>query len=113
VAGSTLEGEESALLDAWPRLLAADAQLLMVLAPRHPSGSSTWLHCLRDRAFRGRGGRIGGRDRAPGPLSPAQSCCWIQSASASIYSLPACVCGGSVAERADTIRGAANWRFPL
>jgi 3-deoxy-D-manno-octulosonic-acid transferase len=36
VAGSTLEGEESALLEAWPQLLAADPQLAMVLAPRHP-----------------------------------------------------------------------------
>ncbi|MGH9562272.1 MAG: 3-deoxy-D-manno-octulosonic acid transferase, partial [Terracidiphilus sp.] len=36
VAGSTLEGEEAALLDAWPQLLAADPQLAMVLAPRHP-----------------------------------------------------------------------------
>jgi 3-deoxy-D-manno-octulosonic-acid transferase len=36
VAGSTLEGEETALLEAWPRLLRADPQLTMVLAPRHP-----------------------------------------------------------------------------
>ena len=36
VAGSTLEGEESALMDAWPRLTAADPQLVLVLAPRHP-----------------------------------------------------------------------------
>jgi 3-deoxy-D-manno-octulosonic-acid transferase len=36
VAGSTLEGEEAALLAAWPRLLEADPQLAMVLAPRHP-----------------------------------------------------------------------------
>jgi 3-deoxy-D-manno-octulosonic-acid transferase len=36
VAGSTLEGEEAALLEAWPRLLAADPGLAMVLAPRHP-----------------------------------------------------------------------------
>jgi 3-deoxy-D-manno-octulosonic-acid transferase len=36
VAGSTLEGEEAALLEAWPRLLEADARLAMVLAPRHP-----------------------------------------------------------------------------
>jgi 3-deoxy-D-manno-octulosonic-acid transferase len=36
VAGSTLEGEESALLEAWPRLLEAHPQLAMVLAPRHP-----------------------------------------------------------------------------
>jgi 3-deoxy-D-manno-octulosonic-acid transferase len=36
VAGSTLEDEEAALVEAWPRLLASDAQLAMVLAPRHP-----------------------------------------------------------------------------
>jgi 3-deoxy-D-manno-octulosonic-acid transferase len=36
VAGSTLEGEEAALVDAWPRLLEADPRLAMVLAPRHP-----------------------------------------------------------------------------
>ena len=36
VAGSTLEGEESALLQAWPQLLAADPNLILVLAPRHP-----------------------------------------------------------------------------
>jgi 3-deoxy-D-manno-octulosonic-acid transferase len=36
VAGSTLEGEEAALLEAWPRLLEADSQLAMVLAVRHP-----------------------------------------------------------------------------
>jgi len=36
VAGSTLEGEETALLEAWPRLLEADERLAMVLAPRHP-----------------------------------------------------------------------------
>src|SRR5215468_7400913 len=36
VAGSTLEGEEAALLDAWPRLLERHPDLAMVLAPRHP-----------------------------------------------------------------------------
>jgi len=36
VAGSTLDGEEAALLEAWPRLLQADPSLLLVLAPRHP-----------------------------------------------------------------------------
>jgi 3-deoxy-D-manno-octulosonic-acid transferase len=36
VAGSTLEGEEAALLRAWPLLLEADPQLSLVLAPRHP-----------------------------------------------------------------------------
>jgi 3-deoxy-D-manno-octulosonic-acid transferase len=36
VAGSTLEGEEAALLEAWPRLVEADPNLALVLAPRHP-----------------------------------------------------------------------------
>ncbi len=36
VAGSTLEGEEAVLLNAWPSLLAAEPQLIMVVAPRHP-----------------------------------------------------------------------------
>jgi 3-deoxy-D-manno-octulosonic-acid transferase len=36
VAGSTLEGEESVLLEVWPRLLAADPNLVLILAPRHP-----------------------------------------------------------------------------
>jgi len=36
VAGSTLEGEEAALLEAWPRLLESDPKLAMVLAVRHP-----------------------------------------------------------------------------
>ena len=36
VAGSTLDGEEAALLEAWPSLLEAAPNLAMVLAPRHP-----------------------------------------------------------------------------
>jgi len=36
VAGSTLEGEEAALLEAWPRLLESDPDLILLLAPRHP-----------------------------------------------------------------------------
>jgi 3-deoxy-D-manno-octulosonic-acid transferase len=41
VAGSTLEGEESELVEAWPRLLAEDPQLVLVLAPRHPERFSS------------------------------------------------------------------------
>ena len=41
VAGSTLEGEESALLEAWPRLLERDPELVMILAPRHPERFGT------------------------------------------------------------------------
>ena len=36
VCGSTLEGEDTALLDCWPALLEACPTLVMVLAPRHP-----------------------------------------------------------------------------
>jgi 3-deoxy-D-manno-octulosonic-acid transferase len=36
VAGSTLEGEEAALVEAWGRVLAADTNLVLVIASRHP-----------------------------------------------------------------------------
>jgi 3-deoxy-D-manno-octulosonic-acid transferase len=36
VCGSTLEGEERMLLDAWPAVLEAEPRAVMVLAPRHP-----------------------------------------------------------------------------
>jgi 3-deoxy-D-manno-octulosonic-acid transferase len=41
VTGSTLDGEEAALLEAWPRLLEADSQLAIVLAVRHPERFAT------------------------------------------------------------------------
>ena len=52
VAGSTLEGEESALLEAWPQLLAADPQLVMVLAPRHPERFSAVAALLERSGIR-------------------------------------------------------------
>ena len=36
VCGSTLEGEEQVLLDAWPAVLAAEPSAVMMMAPRHP-----------------------------------------------------------------------------
>jgi 3-deoxy-D-manno-octulosonic-acid transferase len=36
VCGSTLEGEEQLLLNAWPRLTADNPDLRIILAPRHP-----------------------------------------------------------------------------
>ncbi|HEX8812327.1 MAG TPA: glycosyltransferase N-terminal domain-containing protein, partial [Terracidiphilus sp.] len=36
VAGSTLSGEEAALLLIWPQLLEVDPDLVLILAPRHP-----------------------------------------------------------------------------
>jgi 3-deoxy-D-manno-octulosonic-acid transferase len=41
VAGSTLEGEEAALLEAWQKDAARVPGLAMVLAPRHPERFST------------------------------------------------------------------------
>jgi 3-deoxy-D-manno-octulosonic-acid transferase len=56
VAGSTLDGEEAVLIEDWPRLLAANPRLAMILAPRHPErfdavaallGKSGRLWCRR------------------------------------------------------------------
>jgi 3-deoxy-D-manno-octulosonic-acid transferase len=52
VAGSTLEGEEAALLEAWPRLLEDDPQLAMVLAPRHPERFNAVAALLDQSGFR-------------------------------------------------------------
>lgn len=41
VCGSTLHGEEEALLRIWPLLVSAEPELRMVLAPRHPERFAT------------------------------------------------------------------------
>jgi 3-deoxy-D-manno-octulosonic-acid transferase len=51
VAGSTLDGEEAALLEALPRLLQADPQLAMVLAPRHPERFASVAALLQKSGF--------------------------------------------------------------
>ena len=51
VAGSTLYGEESALLEAWPQLLEADPRLAMVLAPRHPERFNAVAALLGQSSF--------------------------------------------------------------
>ncbi|MGA3047233.1 MAG: 3-deoxy-D-manno-octulosonic acid transferase [Terracidiphilus sp.] len=51
VAGSTLDGEETALLDALPQLLRADPQLAMVIAPRHPERFAAVSAILRESKF--------------------------------------------------------------
>jgi 3-deoxy-D-manno-octulosonic-acid transferase len=48
IAGSTLEGEEAALLEVWPALAAAVPQLAMVLAPRHPERFNTVAFLLAE-----------------------------------------------------------------
>ncbi|HMH15729.1 MAG TPA: 3-deoxy-D-manno-octulosonic acid transferase [Edaphobacter sp.] len=62
VCGSTLEGEEKMLLEAWSAVLAAEPSAVMVLAPRHPSRfaavaglvSGSGFAMMRASAFRGR-----------------------------------------------------------
>jgi 3-deoxy-D-manno-octulosonic-acid transferase len=51
VAGSTLDGEEAALLEAWPHLLQTDPQLAMVLAPRHPERFAAVAALLQKSGF--------------------------------------------------------------
>jgi 3-deoxy-D-manno-octulosonic-acid transferase len=45
VAGSTLDGEETALLESWPRVAGERSALAMVLAPRHPERSAPSPAC--------------------------------------------------------------------
>jgi len=69
VAGSTLEGEETALLAAWPALLSADPALAMVLAPRHPERFASVAELLASRGFPWRRrSNLGDAPLAPGEI---------------------------------------------
>jgi 3-deoxy-D-manno-octulosonic-acid transferase len=48
VAGSTLEGEEAILLEAWPQLIRFNPDLVLVIAPRHPER----FHFVAERIHR-------------------------------------------------------------
>jgi 3-deoxy-D-manno-octulosonic-acid transferase len=52
VAGSTLDGEEAALLESWPHLLAGDPELAMILAPRHPERFAAVAALLQNSGVR-------------------------------------------------------------
>jgi len=71
VAGSTLDGEEAALLEAWPRLLDADRQLAMLLAPRHPERFDA-VAALLDKSGVQWIRRSGWRSHPAEPLNPGQ-----------------------------------------
>jgi 3-deoxy-D-manno-octulosonic-acid transferase len=101
VAGSTLEGEEAALLQAWPRLLDVDPQLALVLAPRHPErfeavatlierSGVAWMRRSDWRAER--------QTNSPEPLRPGQVVLLDTIGElASVYSLAAVAfVGGSI-----------------
>lgn len=68
VAGSTLESEESALLDAWRKLAQADADTAMILAPRHPERFNA-VASLLDRSGVPWTKRSAWKDRAVSSLS--------------------------------------------
>jgi 3-deoxy-D-manno-octulosonic-acid transferase len=51
VAGSTLDGEEAALLEAWPKLLEDYPKLVLVLAPRHPERFTAVESLLKASGF--------------------------------------------------------------
>lgn len=102
VAGSTLEGEESALLEAWPKLLKADPKLVMVMAPRHPERfgvvaallAESGVAWVRRSEWKGRAaGEIGSLE--PGQVVLLDTIGEL----ASVYALAAVAfVGGSVAE---------------
>ena len=64
VCGSTLDGEEKMLLEAWPEVLATEPRAVMVLAPRHPErfaavvGLVSASRFVMQRASEFRGGPI-------------------------------------------------------
>ena len=64
VAGSTHEGEESALLDAWPAFLIRHPDALLVLVPRHPERFEVVAQTI---ASRGLAMAKRGRGELPGP----------------------------------------------
>jgi 3-deoxy-D-manno-octulosonic-acid transferase len=51
VAGSTLDGEERMLLEAWPRVLEAAPGAVMVLAPRRPERFAAVAEMVRAEGF--------------------------------------------------------------
>jgi 3-deoxy-D-manno-octulosonic-acid transferase len=51
VCGSTLDGEEKILLAAWPAVLAAKPNAVMVLAPRHPDRFATVAAIVEGSGF--------------------------------------------------------------
>ena len=98
VAGSTLEGEEAALLQAWPRLLAADSQLVLVLAPRHPERFAA-VAALLDQSGASWTRRSEWKSQPPAEIKPGQIVLLDTIGElASVYSLAAVAfVGGSIA----------------
>lgn len=54
VAGSTLDGEEATLLEAWPLLQGAEINVALVIAPRHPERFGDVAGLLEQSGFKWR-----------------------------------------------------------
>jgi len=65
VCGSTLEGEEAILLDAWPAILSACPKALLVIAPRHPQRFDSVALLLKERGYTALRGTSFARARLP------------------------------------------------
>jgi len=65
VCGSTLEGEEAMILDAWPAILSACPKAVLVIAPRHPDRFDQVGLLLRERGFAALRGTTFSRARVP------------------------------------------------
>jgi 3-deoxy-D-manno-octulosonic-acid transferase len=100
VAGSTLEGEEAALLEAWPKLLLAHPDSVLVIAPRHPERFAA-VAALLERSGRAWIRRTEWRSRAVADIEPLRPGAILLLDSigelASVYSLAAIAfVGGSL-----------------
>jgi 3-deoxy-D-manno-octulosonic-acid transferase len=51
VAGSTLDGEEKALLEAWPRVLETEPEAILIVAPRRPERFNTVAALMEAAGF--------------------------------------------------------------
>ena len=65
VCGSTLEGEETIILDSWPSIVAAYPKALLVIAPRHPERFDQVALLLKERGFVALRGTTFARARVP------------------------------------------------
>lgn len=94
VAGSTLDGEEATLLEAWPLLQAAEINLALVIAPRHPERFGEVAGLLEQSGFKWRRrGSFGRSELAFGEIVLLDSIGEL----ASVYSLAAVAfVGGSL-----------------
>ena len=65
VCGSTLEGEEEVILEAWPKVLAAVPAALLVIAPRHPERFDRVALLMKERGLEALRGTTFSRMKMP------------------------------------------------